>query len=183
MPDRVDITMAEKQTSIKVTAAENVLATNSVTLHGRHFLNDGIEVPATPSGVEDINGLWSPVLYALPDENCSVAGLVESLDLPGMVLRQSGERFDLWSASPLLFAATVRNLAAACGVKLRIVSGDAEIYGAGKTFAIRMMSDQPVVFNTESTLTDLISGEKYIPAAGKVTFTGEKGKSYLFTEF
>ena len=183
LPDKVDISTAEKQTSIKLAAAENVLATNSVTLHGKHLLNEGIDVPATPSGVEDINGLWSPVLYALPDENCSVAGLVESLDLPGMVLRQSGERFDLWSASPLLFAATVRNLAAACGVKLRIAGGDAEIYGAGKTFAIRIMGDQPIVFNTENTLTDLISGEKYIPAEGKVTFTGEKGKSYLFTEF
>ena len=108
-----------------------------------------------------------------------MAGLVESLDLPGMVSRKSGERFDVWSSSPLLFAGTLRNLALAAKVKLRVLDGDAEIYGDGKTFAIRIMNDQPVVLRAENTLTDLISGEKFEPVDGKVTFKGEKNKSYL----
>ena len=179
--DKVDISLAEKQTTFKLKAAENVLATNTVTLYGNdHFLNRGMVLPATPSGVEDINALWSPTLYAEPDEDCQVAGLVESLDLPGMVSRKSGERFDVWSSSPLLFAGTLRNLALAAKVDLRILSGDAEIYGDGNTFAIRIMSDEPVVIRAGKTLTNLISGEKFEPADGKVTFKGEKMKSYLF---
>ena len=74
----------------------------------------------------------------------------------------------------------IRNLFPAAKVDLRILSGDAEIYGDGNTFAIRIMSDEPVVIRAGQTLTNLISGEKFEPADGKVTFKGEKMKSYLF---
>ncbi len=180
--DKIDFTCAEMQTSFRLKNAENVFAPNTVTCYGEHFLNANLHLPATPSGVEDLNGLWIPVLYAEPDENCQVAGLVESIDLPGMVSRKSGSRYDVWSASPLLFAGTVRNLALASGVKLRVLDGDAEIYGAGKTFAIRIMSDQPVTLRTENALTDLMSDKTFAPVDGKVIFHGRKGASYLFHE-
>ena len=180
--DHVDIALAEQQTTFRLEIAEHVVAPNTVTLHGKHFLNQGLELPFTPSGVEDINALWTPVLYAVPNEGCQVAGLVESLEMPGLISRQGTGRLDAWCASPLLKSTLLRNLALAAGVKLRIAEGDAEIYGSGKTFAIHILGDTPMVFNAKSTLTDLISGQKYEPTDGKVTFAGEKGQTYLFTE-
>ena len=180
--NRVDISLAEKQTSFRLKAADQVAALNTVTLRGEHFLNSGIQLPFTPSGVEDLNALWSPVLYAEPDADCEAAGLVESLDLPGLVSRRSAGRYDVWSASPLVPADVIRNLAQAAGVDLRILGGDAEIYGAGNTFAIRIMSDEPLVIRSNGFLTDLMSGEKCEPRNGQITFCGKKGKAYLFRE-
>ncbi|MBO4491226.1 MAG: hypothetical protein J5944_07690 [Lentisphaeria bacterium] len=180
--DRVDISLAEKQTSFRLNAADHVAAPNTVTLRGGHFLTSGIPLPFTPSGVEDLNALWSPVLYADPDADCEVAGLVESLDLPGLVSRGSEGRYDVWSASPLVPAGVLRNLAQAAGVDLRILGGDAEIYGAGNTFAIRIMSNEPLVIRSNGFLTDLMSGEKCEPRNGQITFCGKKGKAYLFRE-
>ena len=180
--DRIDFTLAEKQTSFKLKEASQVVAPNTVTLHGEHFLNSGLALPATPSGVEDINALWTPVLYAEPDNRSQVAGLVESLDLPGMLSRKNGSRLDVWSSSPLLFQETLRNLAIAAGVTLRVLDGKAEIYGAGKTFAIHVRSDKPVVLRAENDLTDLISDEIYPAIDGKVTITAPNGRVLLLRD-
>ena len=180
--DDISVESAAKQTSFKLKIAENVVAPNTVTLHGKHFLNAGITLPATPSGVEDINALWSPVLYAEEESGCEVAGLVESLDLPGMISRKSGSRYDVWSASPLLFAATIGNLARAAGVTMQIEKGDAEIYGAGKVFAIRLKNDEPVTLRSADGLRDLISGKEYPAEDGKVLFSAPAGKVFLFQQ-
>ena len=180
--DDISVESAAKQTSFKLKIAENVVAPNTVTLHGKHFLNAGITLPATPSGVEDINALWSPVLYAEEESGCEVAGLVESLDLPGMISRKSGSRYDVWSASPLLFAATIGNLARAAGVTMQIEKGDAEIYGAGKVFAIRLKNDDPVTLRSADGLRDLISGKEYPAEDGKVVFSAPAGKVFLFQQ-
>lgn len=181
--DKIDLALTEKITSFKVKAAEGILGTNSVTLRDeKHFLNAGMVLPATPGGVEDINACWQPVLYAEPDADCEVAGLSEALDLPGMMVRKTGSRYDVWSASALLFAGTIRNLALAAGVELRVLEGDAEVYGSGETFAIRQLSDAPVILRAENGLTDLMSGEKYPASDGKVTVNGKKGITFLFAE-
>ena len=181
--DGIDFSLSEKLTSFKIRPVTNAISANSVTLYdGNHFLNRGMVLPATPGGVEDLNAVWQPLLYAEVDEDCEVAGLNESLDLPGMVSRKSGSRYDVWSASALLFAGTIRNLASASGVKLRVLEGEAEIYGAGKTFAIRITGDMPVTLRAEKPLTDLMSDETFIPVNDKVIFHGRKGESYLFCE-
>jgi hypothetical protein len=178
----IDFSLAEKQTTFKLKHAHQVVAPNTVTCHGEHFLNKGLTLPATPSGVEDINALWTPVLYAEADSASQVAGLVESLDLPGLISRKSGNRFDVWSSSPLLFQETLRNLAIAAGVNLRVLEGKAEIYGAGKTFAIHVKSDSPIVLQANNNLINLITDEVYPAIDNKVTINEPSGRVLLLRE-
>jgi hypothetical protein len=178
----IDFSLAEKQTTFKLKHAHQVVAPNTVTCHGEHFLNKGLTLPATPSGVEDINALWTPVLYAEADSASQVAGLVESLDLPGLISRKSGNRFDVWSSSPLLFQETLRNLAIAAGVNLRVLEGKAEIYGAGKTFAIHVKSDSPIVLQANNNLINLITDEVYPAIDNKVTINEPSGRVLLLRD-
>eukprot|EP00831_Metopus_contortus_P009263 TRINITY_DN13571_c0_g1_i4.p1 TRINITY_DN13571_c0_g1~~TRINITY_DN13571_c0_g1_i4.p1 ORF type:complete len:266 (-),score=34.11 TRINITY_DN13571_c0_g1_i4:245-1042(-) len=175
----VDFSGASDLTSFCITPIMGAAGSNSITLTAdTHSLKAGIELPLTPAGVEDSNGLYSPLLTV---NNGEVLGLVESVALPGVAVNRDKQRFDLWSASPLLPARFLTNLCRAAGIVPRI-EGNATIYGAGRCFVVRADTEHDLVIYTRARLHNLASDSILQPENGIVKIPLKQSQTLLLLE-
>ena len=175
----VDFSGAAALTTFAVTPLTGAIGSNSITLTADyHPLKVGMELPLTPAGVEDSNGLYLPLLTVT---NGEILGIIESVGMPGVAVNRTEQRFDLWSASPLLPARFLTNLCHAAGIASRI-KGSASIYGAGRCLVIRADAEQPLVIYTNAVLRNLVSDSILQPENGIVTIAAKPGNTLLLLE-
>lgn len=179
-PDCVDFDRSKQLTTFRLQYVPELTAPVSLTLtNANDPLLAGRTLPQTLAEVEKINALMSPVLYAAEASKEQTLGLIEALDLPGLVIRRDSEkkRFDVWSATAQLDAQLIRNLAEESGIKpIFISSVPASCYCSGALLVIRF--DQAGTGRIPFPVKDLWTERQYPDGV----FAGKAGECFLMQQ-
>ncbi len=176
--NKINTKDAASLTNIPVKMLPQTITSNSITLlNAGHALCGGLDVPQALNGVEQLITVWSPVIYA---DTADFIGQIESVELPGMVCRQDGNRFDFWAAAPQIPPQMLRNLAEAAGVEL-LVSPGVQMFGTAQLVTLRNLTGRPVRFKTDVPLRDILTDRLFAPANGEVTLPSAKGETMILS--
>jgi hypothetical protein len=148
---------------------QDVSTTGAVTLlNSEHPLCKGMTLPLALSSTDDINTLQGPV-FSAEDREAEVLGQLESLELPGVVIKRDGNRFDVWSSSPLLPPVMWRNIGIMAGCQPAAPAG-VMTFGTGNRRMFLSPYDQYVEIAWEKNvikINDALTGEAFAPDNGR----------------
>ncbi len=173
--DRIAPESAESLTGIPVKMLQHTICSNSITLLHEHPICDGLKIPQALNGIEQSLTVWSPVIYADTQE---FIGQIESVELPGMVFRQDGKRFDFWSAAPQIPPVMLRNLVEAAGI-VPLASPQVQLFGNGQLLTLRNRSSQPVRLRSPGPLINILTGQIYSPVNAEVILPLAEGEAVI----
>ncbi|NMA43740.1 MAG: hypothetical protein GX946_10220 [Oligosphaeraceae bacterium] len=176
-PDCVDFDRSRQLTTFRLQHVPELTAPVSLTLtNADDPLLTGRKLPQALAKVEKFDILMSPVLFATEVQKEQTLGLIESLDLPGLVIRRDPERkrLDVWSATAQLDAQLIRNLAEESGIS-PIISSNVPVscYGSRALFVIRF--DQAGTGRMPFPVKDVWTEREYLDGI----FAGETGECFL----
>lgn len=161
--------------------AWNTPTLNSVVLNNKksHFFN-GMLLPFGSSETDAIEAVQIPLFSFEPDPSVEVLGTLQSFEVPGLGVRHTKNRFDIWSSTPLLPAAFWHNAAALAGCKTPVPSG---IYFLSDEASIYLESPTATrfLYDIKCPLKDGITGEILTPdAVGRILVELEPKKPRCF---
>lgn len=149
----------------------DVSTTGAVTLlNSEHPLCQGMTLPLALSSTDDINTIQGPV-FSAEDPEAEVLGQLESLELPGIVIKQDGNRFDLWSSSPLLAPEMWRNIGKMAGCQPAAPAG-VMTFGTGnhRMFLSPYEQDVEIAWGKNVIkINDALTGEAFAPDNGRLS--------------
>ena len=149
-------------TNIKLKVHETI-TTSAVTLtNNKHPFCENMQLPMPFSETSDIDSITAPV-FSVDDFQAETLGQLESLELPGIACKYDSERFDLWSASPLLPSAFFANIACAAKCRQQAPSG-VMTFGTGNMrmfLSLEKIKIKVAWGKAVANIRDLISGKIY----------------------
>jgi hypothetical protein len=149
----------------------DVSTAGAVTLlNSEHPLCQGMTLPLALSSTDDINTIQGPV-FSAEDHDTEVIGQLESLERPGVVIKRDGNRFDLWSSSPLLPPVMWRNIGIMAGCQPAAPAG-VMTFGSGKHRMFLSPQDQDLEVawgRNVIKINDALTGETFASYNGQFT--------------
>ena len=168
-------------TGIKV-QANTAVASSSITLHHHsHPLCANLEIPFACGDTGDLKNMQSP-LFSACDPDAEILGLIESIGLPGLVVKENEKRFDCWSESAILPEQLIANLAEKAGCHAHGPVG-VHTYGGGRLRVFWSQKDMQTIipWPGQTLVKELLSGRVYRSSVGEFSILIKRQSPILLT--